>query len=189
MAAKHTHAEPRPGGESTNSTLVSLYLILLSFFIAMQAILGADPVPLASTIAPVTEERMNSLLVEGGDVGGATAEYDIVEDIEQLARNYPGLEFTVKDQDLLSIELSSQTGFFFSPEGVQIRLDRLQLLEELQAIADRASWNIGIYLPLEDDLKNKRLSAFHEAFAGSSPRLGVHGLSVITMVIEGDGRA
>jgi|GEM_PF-3164703 len=189
MAAKYTHPEPRPGGESTNSTLVSLYLILLSFFIAMQAILGADPVPLASTVAPATEQRMNSLLIDGGDVGEATSEFDIVGDIEQLAQAYPGLDFTVKDQGRLSIELSGQTGFFFSPEGIQLRLDRLQMLEDLASLAHRASWNITVYLPLEDALKNKRLQAFHEMLAGSSPRLGVHAPSVITMVIEGDNHA
>lgn len=177
------HHETRPGGESTNSTLVSLYLILLSFFIAMQAILGAEPLPFASDISPQSDTERGARMAINGQGQYAGQDSSMVDDMRALIADYPGVDLRVEGHSRLSMELEAQQGFFFAPEAVQLRLDRLELLEAIAQSLSGRQWRLAVYLPQRDELKLQRLQAFHKLLSPVSPLLGVQVSDKITLRI------
>lgn len=166
--ARDSHQDNHSGGqgESTSNTLVSLYLILLTFFIAMQALADKSQTAGHAVMESVKQAFGGVVIGERGIASGDGAQGGVAAALDDLVRRQVGLNYDTgqASRDVRTVLAAPE--YFFAPSNTVVRGDRLAVIKDFADILDEAegTWRLDILMPHMAAKRDERLFALRDAF-------------------------
>lgn len=155
------------GGENSANTLVSLYLILLSFFIAMQAMLGAKPAPNALIMKSLRENFSGPVIYRQDQSAADDLKSDLGHALKDISETHNGVSLKRKNNGLRGFIISFSEGFLFAPDASLLRAEKSAFIEDVEHLSSRFKLDLHVITQGPDALSQGRAAAIFQSLQTS----------------------
>lgn len=201
MIDEDFYRERSYGGDTTTGVFVSLFLILLAFFIVLQALsIPAEDRTLEATdsVRKTFDDRLVTLLGARPDQDSAHKGPETLSPLDQLALDYErlfGLKAQRRSNGINALRFEIPTKTLFRPGDKRLSESGQSMLERLLALAAQGEGQVRLLLILGGESagewaisrsRSDQIEQFLRTGAADQFSIGVggHGLSTIYLYVE-----